>query len=230
MWIDLSGLELTRIFAIAIEIIKTLINNLSSILTAIAGLWVAIIATCALRTWRYQTRAEKHIQFMDELTDTVHEYIQAMSAPIEMLKYIEISIEAYIETASLKNENAKNAGVISYIENRGKDDQTRLIGYLDKVRPIISRMASLAAKGQVMGFENYGQCYDACEMLAWSYRQIEAVAMIIGNEHLNWANETVQRTLDKVITVKSDFINNNLAEHNRIFLEFVKQNYKNLLA
>ena len=195
-----------------------------------AGLWVAIIATCALRTWKYQTRAEKHIQFMDELTDTVHEYIQAMSAPIEMLKYIEIAIEAHSETASLKHESAKNAGVISYIENCGKDDQTRLIEYLDKVRSIMSRMTSLAAKGQVMGFENYRQCYDACEMLAWSYRQIEAVAMIIGNEHLNWDNEMVQQALDKVMAVKSSSIRENLEKHNRIFLEFVKQNYKSLLA
>ena len=142
MWINLVGFELTRIFTIdiVIQIIETLINILSSILIAVAGIWVAIIATCALRTWKYQTRAEKHIQFMDEFTDTVHEYIQAMSAPIEMLKYIKIAIEAHSETASLKHESAKNAGVISYIENHGKDDQTRLIEYLDKVRPIMSRM------------------------------------------------------------------------------------------
>lgn len=74
-----------------IQIIEILINNLSSILTALAGIWVAVIATLALRTWKYQTRAEKHIQFMDGLTDTVHEYIQAMQAPIEALKYIEYS-------------------------------------------------------------------------------------------------------------------------------------------
>ena len=80
-----------------------------------------------------------------------------------------------------------------------------------------------------MGFENYRQCYGACEMLAWSYRQIEAVAMIIGNEHLNWDNEMVQQTLDKVMTVKSSSIRENLEKHNRIFLEFVKQNYKSLL-
>ena len=67
----------------------------------------------------------------------------------------------------------------------------------------MSRMVSLAAKGQVIGFKNYRQCYDACTMLAWSHRQIEEVAMLIGNAHLNWANETVQKTLDKVMTIKS---------------------------
>ena len=213
-----------------IQIIETLTNYTSSMLTAVAGIWIAVIATLALHTWKYQTRAEKHIQFMDGLTDTVHEYIQAMEAPIDVLTYIEIAIEAYSETASLQHEDAKNAGVISYILKKGKADKARLIEYLDKVRPIMSRMESLAVKGQVMGFKNYRQCYDACKMLAWSHGQIEAVAMLIGEADLNWANERVQRTLDKVMTVKSRSISENLEKHNRIFLEFVKQNYKSLFA
>lgn len=213
-----------------IQITKTLINNLSSILTAVASLWIAIIATYALRTWKHQTRAEKHIQFMDELTDTVHEYIHAMNAPIGMLKCIEIAIEAHSENASLKHEQAKNAGLISYIMNQGKSDHTRLFEYLDKVRPILSKMLSLSDKGQVMGFENYSQCHNACAMLSWSCRQIEVVAGIIGDVDLNWENKEVQQLLDKVMTVKSSSISKNLDDHNRIFLEFVKQNYKSLLA
>ena len=213
-----------------IQIIETLTNYLSSMITAVASICVAVIAYYALRKWKYQTRAEKHIQFMDGLTDTVHEYIQAMDAPIEVLKYIEIAIEAYSETAFLPHEEAKNAGVISYIENKGKADQNRLTEYLDKVRSIKSRMVSLATKGQVMGFKNYRQCYVACTMLAWSHGQIEAVAMLIGNTNLNWRNETVQQTLDKVFNIKSQSIRENLEKHNGIFLEFVKQNYQSLLA
>jgi hypothetical protein len=199
-------------------------------LTALASIWVAVIATCALRTWKYQTRAEKHIQFMDGLTDTVHEYIQAMEAPIEMLKYIEIVIEAHSESVSMQHPDAKYAGISYYIVKDGKADQTRLNEYLDKVRPIMSRMVSLATKGQVMGFKNYGQCYDACTMLAWSHGQIGAVAMMIGFTHPNWANEKVQEAFDKIMTVKSHSIRKNLEKYNGIFLAFVKQNYQNLLA
>jgi hypothetical protein len=213
-----------------IQIIETLTNNLSLMLTAVASIWVAVIATLALRTWKYQTRAEKHIKFMDGLTDTVHEYIQAMGSPIEMLKCIEIAIEAHSEVVSLQHADAKYAGVISYIVKDGKAHQTRLLEYLDKVRPIMSRMTSLAVKGQVMGFKNYRQCYGACKMLGWSYGQIEAVAMIIGETHLNWANEKVQQALDDVMTVKSHSIRENIEKHNGIFLEFVKQNYKSLLG
>jgi len=115
---------------IFIQIIEILINNLSSILTALVGIWLAVIATLALRTWKYQTRAEKHIQFMDGLTDTVHEYIQAMQAPIEALKYIEIAIESHLEVAALQHKDTKYAGIISYIAKEGKVDQTRLFEYL----------------------------------------------------------------------------------------------------
>ena len=215
---------------IFIQIIETLINNLSSILTAVAGIWVAVIATLALRTWKYQTKAEKHIQFMDRLTDTVHEYIQAMQAPIEALKYIEIAIESHSEVASIQHKDNKYAGIISYIAKDDKDDQTRLFEYLDKVHPIRSRMLSLATKGQVMGFKNYRQCHDACTMLAWSYDQIGAIAMLIGNPHHNWANEKVQQTFDKVMTIKSHSIRENLKKYNGVFLEFVKRNYQSLLA
>ncbi len=38
----------------------------------IAGIWMAVVATIALNTWRRQIKAKKHVDFLDELTDTVH--------------------------------------------------------------------------------------------------------------------------------------------------------------
>ncbi len=166
---------------------------------------------------------------MDELTDTVHEYIQAMDAPTQTLKFVKIGIEAYTETESLKGNDKKNAGVIQYIEENGKAEKTRLFEYLDKVRPITSRMISLATKGQVLGFNNYNQCYYACTMLAWSHKQIETFAFLIGSTNLNWENEKVQQTLDKVMTVNAETIKNNLEKQNTAFLEFMKQSYQTLL-
>jgi len=211
-----------------VEAIKNV--SWSTILPSIASIWVAITATRALRTWKYQTRAQKHMEFMDELTDTVLEYIQAMEAPIQILEFVKIDIEAYSETKSLQEKNIKNAGVITYIEKNGKADQIRLNEYLDKVRPIKSRMNSLAVKGQVLGFGNYKQCYDACTMLAWSHGQLEAFAVLIGSAHLNWQNQEVQQTLDKVMTVDAKTIKENLEKQNSVFLEFVKQIYQILLT
>jgi hypothetical protein len=217
-----------NIFMQIVEAIKNV--SWSTILPAIASIWVAITATRALRTWKYQTRAQKHMEFMDELTDTVHEYIQAMEAPIQILEFVKIDIQAHSETESLQEKNIKNAGVITYIEKNGKADQIRLNEYLDKVRPIKSRMNSLAVKGQVLGFDNYKQCYDACTMLAWSHGQLEAFAVLIGSAHLNWQNQEIQQTLDKVMTVDAKTIKENLEKQNSVFLEFVKQIYQTLLT
>ncbi len=199
-------------------------------LSTIASIWVAIIATRALSTWKYQIRAQKHMEFMDELTDTVHEYIQAMEAPSQMLEFVKLGIQTHSEIEALQGKNIKNAGVISYIKKQGKADQIQLIEYLDKVRSIKSRMNSLAVKGQVLGFNNYKQCYDACIMLAWSHSQLEAFAVFIGSTNLNWQNQKVQQTLDKIMTVDAKAIKENLEKQNSAFLKFVKQTYQTLLT
>ena len=87
-------------------------STIADISTAIVSIVVAITAVLALRTWKYKIRAQNQIQLMDELTDTVHEYIQAMDAPTQTLKFVKIGIETYTKTESLKGNDKKNAGVI----------------------------------------------------------------------------------------------------------------------
>ena len=67
-------------------------------------------------------------------------------------------------------------------------------------------------------------------MLAWSHGQLEAFAVLIGSAHLNWQNQEVQQTLDKVMTVDAKTIKENLEKQNSVFLEFVKQIYQILLT
>ncbi len=210
--------------------IGSVVGAVGDILTALAAIWVAFVATYGLHTWKYQVRTQKYIQFMDELTDTVLEYILAMEAPIQSFKFIKMSIDCHSEVEQLKQNNTKNSGIIAYIEKNDKSDQVRLNQYLDKVRPIRSRMMSLATKGQVLGFDKYTECYRACEMLAWSYGQIEVFAGMIGSVHLNWQNDKVQQTLDKIMTVDEESIRENIKKHNVMFLEFIKQNYRTLLT
>ena len=68
------------------EFITTTIANLKSVnwpdlLQGIGSIWVAIVATLALNAWKHQSKAQRQMNFMDELTDSVHEFIQLMSAP-----------------------------------------------------------------------------------------------------------------------------------------------------
>jgi hypothetical protein len=219
------------------ELLTSVINcannlNWSSVLSAVANvanISLAITAIIALNTWKGQTRAQLKTKFLDELSDSVHEYIQAMGAPIAILEFVKIGIQAYSETPSFGENKSKHSGIINYIVKNGKEDQERLIKHIDKVRPISSRMISLATKGQVFGFHNYTQCYNACKMLAWSHGQIEAFTSIIGNTHLNWENDIVQQTLDKVMTIDAESIKKNVEEQNYVFLTFMKHAYKVLL-
>ena len=119
-----------------IDVIKSLNwSTIANISTATASIVVAITAYFALHTWKYQTRAKKQMQLMDELTDTVHEYIQAMDTPTQKLEFVKIGIAAYTETELLKGNDKKNAGVIQYIEKNGEAESARLFEHLDKVRP-----------------------------------------------------------------------------------------------
>ena len=165
---------------------------------------------------------------MDELTDTVHEYIQTMAGSIQVLGHIEIAIESHSEVAAIRQNTARNAGIISYIQDDGKAGQAMLAEYLNKVRPIATRMLSLTAKGQVMGLENYNQCHDACTKLAWHLKYLESVAFTIGHSSLISENEKVQQTLDKMTSVKSQSILEDIEKQNGEFLKFIKQNYQSL--
>lgn len=214
----------------ASDIKASTIGAVGNILAALAAIWVAFTAKSGLDTWKHQIRTQKYIQFMDELNDTVHEYIQAMEAPIQSFGFIKMSIDCHSEVEQLKQNNTENSGIIAYIEKNGKSDQVRLNQYLDNVRPIRSRMMSLATKGQVLGFDKYTECYNACTMLAWSLNQIEAVAGMIGSVNLNWQNVKIQQTLSKIMTVDEESIRENIKTQNVIFLKFIKQNYQTLLT
>ncbi len=193
----------------------------------VAGIWMAIIATIALNTWRKQIKAQKHVNFLDELTDTVHAFILSMSGPVTSLKFAKISIDAH-SYVHKDSTDKKNVGAIEFIKKDGKVSRESIQKQLEAVRPILSKMKALVAKGQILGMRNYSKCQNACNMLEWSYNQIEAFSSIIGNENLNWDNPEVQETLDKILAVDPEQIFENMSEQNSEYLLFAKQAYQNI--
>jgi len=148
---------------------------------------MAIIATIALNTWRKQIKAQKHVNFLDELTDTVHAFILSMSAPVTSLRFAKIAIDAH-SYVHKDSADKRNVGAIEFIKKEGKVTRESIQEQLEAVRPILSKMKTLVAKGQILGMKNYFKCQNACNMLEWSYNQIEAFSSIIGNANLNWEN------------------------------------------
>jgi hypothetical protein len=198
-----------------------------AVATAIASVCVAITASRALHTWKDQIRAQQQISFLDALVDEVHTFIQAMNAPIEALRYSKIGIQAYADIPfhpSRKDNDPE--GVIQYINEHGKDDQSQLFDHLRNAAPSKNKLLSLATKGQVIGFKNYDRCYAACYNLSLTLGQIEGFASMIGNSNLNWNNPDVKKALSAVMAVDAETIRTRHQTEHVAFLDFVKDAYR----
>jgi hypothetical protein len=200
------------------------------VLSAIASIWTALIATLALHTWKRTTNAQKQIEFLDNLIETMHEYIQGMATPIQLWEFSKLGINAHSEIHEKHPLHFPLEGIVSYINKNGERAQAKLNMHLDKIRPIRSRLDALAAKGQIFGFDNYASCLNACNMLSWSHGQLEACAMLLGSSSLNWENELVQQTMSKIISVDAEDIRKNMQTQNCILLEFAREAYTDLVV
>lgn len=101
----------------------------SDFIQSAASVFVAYVAYRALETWKQQSKAKKQTDFLDELTDTVHEYIQLLAQPIEILKIVRIGIQSHASLPGNKID-IKHPDVIAYIENRGEENSKKLWSYL----------------------------------------------------------------------------------------------------
>jgi hypothetical protein len=197
-----------------------------------AGATVVLVffAWKGLTTWKRQAHTQMKIKFIDELIDSQYEYIHAMSIPVQIVGFVEIGIEPYFKLAHPTGNHGENDGFIQYIKSRGKEDAEKIFKHLENARPFKSKLQSLFHKGQVLGFENYAECFQAGLLLNWSYDKIGALAALISNPHYNWENEQVKTTLSKYRDIKKSEFEKNLQENNVKILEFAKYAYMKLLT
>ncbi len=199
----------------------------AEILKVAVSIWMATVATLALQTWKRQSKAQKQSDFMDEITNSVHEFIVSMAAPTEMVKYIKIGIESHAGVSSLDPE-LKHSEAIAYIQKHGQEDSGKLLEYLNLCGPSLTKLNSLTAKGQVLGLKNYTECQNAVRMLTWQHDRIQALCVMIGRPYLNWYNTEVQETLEKVIQLDAETIKKDIDTYSVQFLTFVKDNYEKI--
>ena len=201
--------------------------NWPEIIKGIVSIWVATVATIALKTWKRQSKAQKQADFMDELTESVHEFIDAIAAPCEMIKYVKIGIESHAGSPFL-DKSLENPEAVAYIQKHGKEDAKHLYEYLKPCAQPLSKIRSLVAKGQVLGFKNYNNCKNACRVIALQYDRIQIFYYFIGSPSLYWKNPEVQESLSKAISLDPCDIGKQIKEQNVIFLNFVKDTYKKI--
>lgn len=202
--------------------------NWVNIVSSGASIFTAFVAYRALTIWKQKLTVERKLQFLDSITDASHEYIQSITSALELIKFLKIGIEAEIESV-FPTDKRKNAGIINYIEKKGKIQQTQLLKYLEVAGPAYNKLASLNVKGNVLALSNYTTCYDSCRLLLNVYERIQAVALIIGSDTMVWENEMVQNSLERLKSISYEEIQQQCNSNHLQFLEFVKNEYRVLL-
>lgn len=197
-----------------------------NLIQTIAVIFAAYIAYAALHTWKYQAKAQKQTDFLDQLTDSVHEYIQLLSQPVGLVKLIHIEFESY--KGLLGNPDHQYSNIIAYITARGNEDSKKLWEHLNSTNHLVAKIQALVAKGQVYGFINFNKCQNSIKMLLWQHQRLQVVASLIGSTNLNWEHPDVIKGIENMLTVQPDDIENHLQKYNLEFLGFVQENYKSI--
>ena len=193
----------------------------------IVSAYVAWIATRALNTWKQQLKAQKQTDFMDAITEAVHEFIRLMDDPIDKVKFVKSRIknyEGYIEL----DQSLENSEAITYIQSHGQEDAKQLYEYLKPCTHILSKIDYLVVKGDVLGFKNYNECQNACSIITFQYNRIQYLRYIIGTPTLYWNNPEIQEALSKVIHLDPNDIEKQIKEQKVKILNFVDDNYKTI--
>ena len=199
-----------------------------NITQVIVGIWVAIVATIALKTWKHQSKAEKQAHFLDELTNAVHEFIQRLSTAKQIVRFIKIGIDSYQGLDFELNKDIENPEAVAFIGKSGKIESEKLKDALITCSPSMLKIHSLVAKGQVFDFPDYEKCQEACRMITWQYERMEAFACMISNDTMNWKNVKVQEALTKVIALEPEDIDRHIREWKSSFLIFIRDTYKSI--
>jgi len=198
-------------------------------ISALAAVVTAIIALCALRTWRHQDKAKRKAEFIDALIEATHNYIAQMSKPITLLEMTKIGMDAHVPTwENGAHEDLKVKGAITYIAKNGEHDGKRLQEMLVTAQPSMVNLRSLTAKGQVFKFDDYSKCQNAAAMLTRSFEIISSFMFIIGSPTLNWENPEVLKSLKDIMDIDPDDIRNSIQESNVSLLEFASKAYKQI--
>lgn len=198
-------------------------------ISALAAMATAIIALCALQTWRHQDKAKGKAEFLDALIEATHAYIAEMPQPVTLLEMAKIGMACHAPTW----ENGEQAdiaikGAIAYIRKNGEHDGKCLLEALGDVQPSVIKLRSLAAKGQVFKFEGYTKCHNAVAVLTSHFDRMEAFLAVIRSPTWNWENPDVLNLLKRVMAVDPDEIRKSIQENNIALLEFSSETYKRI--
>ncbi len=199
--------------------------NWSGIIQSVTGLGTLIIAFIALTSWRRQHRSQAVTKLLDQLTDSVHEFIQSIAPAVQMLKFVRIAIESQKYNPDL-NKNLKHPLTVAYIEKEGRESADRLMELLKNSEQPVHRIRSLLVKGQVLGIPNYHECQNACNMIVFQFDRLQVVFSMLSSQNTNWEHAMVIKSLGNMMDITPEDITRHIDENQTNFLAFLKDTYE----
>lgn len=195
-------------------------------ISALAAMLTAAIAFYALQTWRHQDKAKGKAEFLDALIEATHTYIAEMPKSMTRLVIAKIGMQSHAPTwKNCEQANIAIEGAIAYIQRNGEHDGKHLHEALESLQPMVVKLKSLAAKGQVFKFDEYNKCLNAITGLTRHYETIEAFMAVIRSPTWNWENPEILDLLKRVMTIDPEEIRKSLKENNIALLEFSGATY-----
>ncbi|MFT5699793.1 MAG: hypothetical protein ACI8ZB_002659 [Desulforhopalus sp.] len=198
--------------------------NWSGIIQSITGIGLLSIAFVALTSWRHQQRSQAVVKLLDQLTDSIHEFVYSISPAIHMLKLIHISIKNQKHNPDL-NQNLEHSQTISFIEQKGRVTADSLKEILTTAEKPAFRIRSLLVKGQILGISNYHTCQNTCSMIVWQIDRLQLVYKMLYTQDLNWENTKIIETLGGMMDITPDDITTLIEKNQEEFLKFVNDTY-----
>ena len=196
----------------------------TGIIQSITGIATLTIAYISLTSWRHQHRSQATNRLLDELTDSVYEFIQSISPAVHMLMVIRIGIDSQ-QFNRKPNTELEHSLTVAYIETEGKEAADRLMPILKNAEQPARRIRSLLLKGHVLGIKNYDVCYNACNMIVWQLDRLMVVATMLSSPYMNWTHPKVITSLENMMSITPDDISSLITENQSQLTEFLKGTY-----
>lgn len=194
---------------------------------AIAPVATAGIAFFALRNWKRQDKTKRQADFLDQLTEAVHDFIGAMRTPLTRMQMIKIGMQSH-SPMEPKNSDPAIAGAIEYIERRGNEDGKQLFEDLEAARPAVARVRALVTKGNVFKFRDYDKCEKASATLVWQFDAMDALAAFISTSTWYWQNSEIIGLLKKMTAIDPDNMRKQFGISNSEVIAYVGKTYGHL--
>ncbi|WKE64863.1 hypothetical protein PVT67_14495 [Gallaecimonas kandeliae] len=193
--------------------------DLNNLISTSATVITAFIAWSALSTWKSQKRADIFVEYLDDFMDELHELIYAVYPALEFLNYIQIAIKSRQEFSDIEQ------GAIEYFEKEGTRDSEEFQKYLAPCTDRVARVRSLAAKGQVLGLDDFDAIMTSSLNICAQYDRLMSLRVFMAMRNIVWQNPTVNKTLRSILTIDNVKIKSEIADSNMAFLKAVKRNY-----